>query len=82
MNRTATNARRRARSEPVALAGVVRTLLYAVLGTRLDARTLAELVFVAETVAGLLVRQLVSPATKRTARTKRPSTAEPALHAA
>jgi hypothetical protein len=77
--------RQKAGHEPVALAGVIRTLLYGLLGTRLDARTLAEVVFVAETIAGMVLRNLVVPTakqTKRPARPKPPAADVPALHAA
>jgi hypothetical protein len=40
---------------------VLRTVLYALLGTRLDPRTLAEVVFVAETLTAMVVRHFVSP---------------------
>lgn len=83
---TVAKTRRRVRNEPVALAGVIRTLLYGLLGTRLNARSLAELVFVAETVVGLGVRHLVSPTARSTRRPRRSPAgtraARPALRAA
>jgi hypothetical protein len=78
--------REKAGQEPVALAGVIRTLLYALLGTRLDARTLAEVVFVAETIVGMVLRNLVVPTAKQTKRPVRPkppaAEVQAALHAA
>lgn len=78
MNVEAKQVRKAAGHEPVALAGVLRTLLYAILGTRLDARTLAELVFVAETVTAMLVRHFVSPTAQRARRPRTPVVAKDA----
>jgi hypothetical protein len=60
--------RRTAQSEPVALAGAIRALLYALLGTQLDARTMTEVVVIAETLVGMVVRQFVTPTKRRTPR--------------
>ena len=78
MNGEARKLGKAAGHEPVALAGVLRTLLYAVLGTRLDARTLAELVCIAETVTALLVRHVVSPTSRRARRPRKPVAAQDA----
>ena len=58
-------------NEPVALAAAIRTLLYAFLGTRLDARTLTELVVVAEVMIGIVVRGVVTPTKRQTRKPKR-----------
>ena len=73
-------------NEPVALAAAIRTLLYALLGTRLDARTLTELVVVAEVIVGIVVRGVVTPTKRRTRKPKRTRqmalSADPTLKAA
>ena len=58
-------------NEPVALAAAIRTLLYAFSAPGLDARTLTELVVVAEVMVGIVVRGFVTPTKRQTRKPKR-----------
>lgn len=87
---TATTRRRRAKTfvqasastEPVVIGGALRTVLYVILGTRLDARTLSEVVVVAETLFGILVRHFVSPIRRKKPTPRAASAKRSALRAA
>ena len=59
--------RRTVSDEPVAVAGVVRALVYSLLGSRgLDPSTLALIVVTVESVVSFAVRRLVSPVDRAT----------------